>query len=288
MGRTVLGRFLLALGLAAGFLAVDGPANAQTGDGGGSDARIDAGLDDDTAGADIEVTIPGDTGSPDQQSGGGAPQPNCTRSDGTPDFLRYEGLQWTTMEEQRTEIRPEEQRPGVYLHVYCGDEHVDFRFFPDVPEQAAIDPRTLADSVQITPAAPVISTNPASGSHLVNLEAWFWAENWSGAEETATAGPVSVTVSARPTMLVIDPGDGTASFSCAGPQPAYDARRPPDAQQSNCTHTYRRAGEFTATATIVYSVSFTSNVGVNGDLGTIEPDSTIALRVREAQAIVTG
>jgi hypothetical protein len=46
-----------------------------------------------------------------------------------------------------------------------------------------------------------------------------------------------------------------------------------------------RAGNYTATATVVYDVSFTSNVGVSGGLGTIEPSSTLPMAVSEAQAI---
>lgn len=285
-----LHRAALALVVTLGVLVLAaGPSAAQDpppdiGDGFDTDASNDG----DSAHGDVEVTIPGQGGGPGEQAGGGGGGPNCTRSDGTPDYLRYEGLQVTTMEEQRTEIRPEEQRPGVYLHIYCGNEWVDFRFFADAPAVPVIDPRTLADSVTITPADPVIRTNPEAGSHLVNLQAWFWTESWAGEQETATAGPVTVTVTAEPRELIIDPGDGTGAFTCTGQQPAYDPNRSVEAQSSNCTHTYRRAGHFTATATIVYAVSFTSNVGVGGDLGTIEPDATLALAVREGQAIVTG
>jgi hypothetical protein len=67
----------------------------------------------------------------------------------------------------------------------------------------------------------------------------------------------------------------------------YNLNLAASAQSSNCTHTYLRAGNYTATATVVYDISFTSNVGVNGTLGTIEPSSTIALAVAEAQAINT-
>jgi hypothetical protein len=134
----------------------------------------------------------------------------------------------------------------------------------------------------------VLRTSPDPGNHLVNVEAWFWAENWEGISEPATAGSVTVTVSAEPVSLVVDPGDGTPPFICPGPQPVYDPDLPASAQSSNCTHTYTRAGSYTATATLVYDVSFTSNVGVNGDLGTIQPDSTMVVDVSEAQAINTG
>jgi hypothetical protein len=217
-------------------------------------------------------------------SGGGNGGPNCTRSDGTPDYLRYGPRLFSTMEEQRTLYHPDEQRPGEWLHLYCGSEWLDFVF---LPEEQQVDPTTLARSVTITPADPVLRTSPGTEDHLVNVEAWFWAEMWEGISDTATAGSVTVNVTAEPTSLIVDPGDGTSPFACPGPQPVYDPNLPASTQSSNCTHTYQRAGNYTATATVVYDISFTSNVGVSGALGTIEPSSTTALAVAEAQAINT-
>jgi hypothetical protein len=217
----------------------------------------------------------------DDGSGG----PNCTTSDGTPGYLHYQGLQYTTMEEQRTEIRPEEQRPGVYLHIYCNDEYVDFQFFPDgTPVQ--VDPWSLARRVTIRPPAPVIHTSPDAGDQLVGLTSWYWVETWQPIRRSTAAGGVRVTVTATPTSLIIDPGDGTGTITCENP-PAYDPAVPAADQSSPCTHVYQRAATVTATATLVYETSFTSNVGAGGQLGTIEPTSTVALTVSEAQAINT-
>lgn len=274
----------LAAAVAAAAVLASVPATAAAQDGGGdadgSDGFVSGSNDGTSATGTAGHTVPGSTGG----GGGGDGGPDCTRSDGTPDYLRYEGLQWTTMEEQRTEIRPEEQRPGVYRHIYCGDEWLDFRFFPDAEP---LDPTTLARSVTITPSAPVLVTSPAPGNHLVGVEAWFWVEDWSPATAPpATAGPVSVSVTASPVSLVVDPGDGSPAFTCSGRPPAFDSGRPASAQSSPCTHTYSRSGLFTATATLVYEVSFTSNVGVGGGLGTIEPTASLELAVRQAQAIV--
>ncbi|MGH2475464.1 MAG: hypothetical protein ACRDIL_09380 [Candidatus Limnocylindrales bacterium] len=188
------------------------------------------------------------------------------------------------MQEQRTLYHPQEQRPGEWLHLYCGGEWLDFVF---LPEEQQVDPTTLARSVTITPATPVLHTSPGAEDHLVNIEAWFWAEMWEGISETATAGSVTVNVTAEPSSLIVDPGDGTSPFTCPGPQPVYNPSLPASTQSSSCTHTYLRAGNYTATATVVYDISFTSNVGVAGGLGTIEPSSTTALAVAEAQAINT-
>jgi hypothetical protein len=276
--RSTLGLASVAVATALWSLTVL-PAAADDDDG-PSNRRATGTNNGDSATGTAEESLPAIPAS----SGGGSGGPNCTRSDGTPDYLRYGPRLFSTMEEQRTLYHPDEQRPGEWLHLYCGGEWVDFVF---LPEEQQVDPTTLARSVTITPAAPVLRTSPGTEDHLVNIEAWFWAEMWDGISETATAGSVTVNVTAEPTSLIVDPGDGTPPFTCPGPQPVYNPNLPASTQSSNCTHTYLRAGNYTATATVVYDISFTSNVGVNGGLGTIEPSSTTALAVAEAQAINT-
>lgn len=268
----------LAVALGAG-LAFAAPAGADVGD------NVTGGSDGDSATGTAETVVPGSPASAANGGNGGSGGPNCTKSDGTRDYLRYEGLQFTTMQEQREEIRPEEQRPGVYLHEYCGDEYVGFDFYPDEEGAAPVDPARLARSVTITPPAPVLATSPGAGDHLVGVEAWFWAENWDPVTGSAQAGSVTVTVTAAPSGLVVDPGDGSPAFTCTGQPPAYDPGVPARSQRSSCTHVYEVAGHYEATATLVYDVSFTSNVGVSGQLDAIEPSSTTALTVNEAQAV---
>lgn len=235
-----------------------------------------------TAGVGVTHTTSGSNGS---SGGGNAGGPNCTMSDGTPAYIHYEGLQYTTMDEQRNEIRPEEQRPGVYLHRYCGTEWLDFGFYPDAEP---VDPVVLAQSVRITPAEPTVRTNPDAGRHLVHLNAWFWVEGVNEVSGSASAGPVTATVSAAPSKILVDPGDGTGAFECPGKGTPYDTGRPEREQSTDCAHSYKTAGEYTATVTVVYDVSFTSNIGVGGSLGTIETVGTSVLQVHESQAIVTG
>jgi hypothetical protein len=276
---------VLGVALTAVLGVMQTPAAADGGDRGAADSDGDTvtgdALDEDPGGL-----VPGESAN---GGSGGSGGPNCTKSDGTRDYLRYEGLQHTTMHEQRTEIRPEEQRPGVYLHIYCGDEYLDFQFFPDGPAPVVVDPRTLADRVQITPPDPAIRTNPAVGDHLVGVEAWFWVDDpWEPiTPRPATAGSVTVWVTAEPTELIIDPGDGSPTFSCVRP-PAFDESLPASAQSSDCTHTYERAANVTATATMVYETSFTSNIGDGGALDPIEPTASVDLAVAEAQAVNTG
>jgi hypothetical protein len=270
---------LAAAGFLAAALVVVAGSPASAGDGGGgTSGYVNGANNGNSVTGNANETTPGAPGTTTRTGNG---QPNCTLSNGTPAYLRYEGLQFTTMEEQRTEIRPEEQRPGVYLHIYCGDEWQDFRFFAD---QTPVDPQVLAESVVIRPPIPVIRTSPPAGDHLVDVVAWFWLDDWGSLGDGASAGGVSVNVYANPVSVRIDPGDGSAPFTCTGQPPAYAPGADP---ATGCTYTYQTAGEYEATATVTYETGFTSNIGVSGALGTIDVVGGLDLAVREAQAVVT-
>lgn len=253
--------------------------------GAGPDPAAADGWDDSAQGSndgnDVTGTANDGTEGTEGATSSGSGEPNCTMSDGTPAYLSYESLKFTTMEEQRTEIRPEEQRPGVYLHSYCGDEYLGFDFYP---EAEPVDPEMLARSVRLTPANPAIVTSPPEADGLVGVDTWFWLERWGEASSSATAGDVTVTVYATPRELTIDPGDGSGSFTCAGPPVAYSPGADP---ATGCTHVYETAGQFTATATLTYDVGFTSNVGAGGPLGTIPTVGSVDVTVRQAQAVVS-
>jgi hypothetical protein len=229
---------------------------------------------------DAQTGGPG-SATPPPGADNGSRGPNCTMQDGTPGYLSYEELMVTTQEEQRNDIRAEEtpDEPGRWLHVSCGGEYVGLQFFPDgVP---VVNPWELARSVTITPPAPVIHTSPGQDDHLVGMTAWFWVDTWEPVVDGTSAGGVTVTVRALPTTLTIDPGDGTGKFTCVDPQPYIPGGT------SSCTHVYQRAANVTATATLTYQTSFTSNVGANGALGPIQATSSSQFTVSEAQAINT-
>lgn len=228
--------------------------------------------------------------------GRGRGAPDCTTSSGQPGYTNYGGLMVTTQEEQRTQIRPWEQRPGRWAWQYCGDQPVDLVFLPDA---APVDPLVLAQSAreQLTPPLPRPRTNPtADRSQLVNLRTWLWIDpgGWQPLSKTASAGAVSATVTAVPSSVRWEMGDG-AAVECRGPGTPYDPSRPESAQSTSCSHTYKRssAGQanqrYTVRVTITYGVSWTvTGAPGGGDLGVIESSESLPLRVAEGQAIVVG
>ncbi len=130
----------------------------------------------------------------------------------------------------------------------------------------------------------------------MNLRTWLWIDPgaWQPLSQTASAGPVSATVTATPTSVRWDMGDG-AVVTCRGPGTPFDPTRAESAQSTDCSHTYKRSsagqsGErYTVRVTITYGVSWTaSGAPGGGELGVIESSESLPLRVAEGQAVVVG
>jgi hypothetical protein len=160
----------------------------------------------------------------------------------------------------------------------------------------AADPVALARRArdQVPVPAPAVGTSPpATEGALVNVPTWLWVDRslWRPVSVTVTAGDVTVTATATPQRVEWSTGDG-GGLTCAGPGTPYDPARPPAAQSSDCTWTYRRSsagapgGAYTVTATVVYAVSW-SAVGApgGGGLGELRRSASVRLAVKEIQAV---
>lgn len=241
------------------------------------------------ASATASTVTPGVTGSPGSNPDyqGAVQWPICWN----------DGLYHTTQEEQLNDIRREETagREGTWGWLVCQYqdgriERGDLQFFPADEPVPAVDPETLARSVTISAGAPEIRTSPPRAvEHLVNLESWYWVDPaaWTPIPGGTCAGTVCVTLEARPTVLRIDPGDGSGVIECPGGGVPYRDDLPPTAQSSDCSHTYQRAANRTVTATIVYDVSWTLVGGPDGGpLGTMtSAPASFDIAVVEAQAV---
>lgn len=232
-----------------------------------------------------ESRTPGEPGGdPRYEPGTGTQWPICWN----------DGLYYTTQDEQLNDIRADETagREGQWGWLICEDEDgtrtEELTFFPAAVQ---VDPEMLARSVTITPGVPDLRTSPPrDAQHMVRLPTWFWVDagSWSVVTDGTCAGPVCVEVTAMPTTLVVDPGDGSPLLECHRGGMPYRDDLAPEAQQSDCTHVYERAGHLTATVTIVYDVTW-RGAGQNGALGTLTPDAVpVALDVAEAQSLNTG
>lgn len=140
--------------------------------------------------------------------------------------------------------------------------------------------------------APTIGMSP-DGDHVTQLPSWLWIDRgqWSARDRTATAGPVSATVTATPVRVDWDMGNGD-TVTCDGPGRVYERRFAGRPEATDCRYTYRhssatRAGApFTVVATVVWDVSWTGSDGAGGALGELTSTATRPVVVGEVQALV--
>lgn len=142
----------------------------------------------------------------------------------------------------------------------------------------------------------LIKTAPPSNKMVVNVGTWFWVPRavWKPISVTAyiptSAGPITVTTTARPTSLIYSPGDGHDPVTCRGPGTPWSQSRG-DNDTSNCMYTYssashtRAAGTYAANTAIKWTVTWRSNLGIGGLLPSIRTGLTTPVRVLEMQAL---
>lgn len=130
---------------------------------------------------------------------------------------------------------------------------------------------------------------------LVNLETWLWVENWQPFSASATAGGVVVTATATPVRQAWDfaPGRPAPELEggCDGPGTRYDTARPAEGQSTDCgfTFVHSSAGQpgdaYEGRLSVVWEVTWTSNIGAGGDLGEVTRTTVQDVRVGEQQAL---
>ena len=162
-------------------------------------------------------------------------------------------------------------------------------------------PGRIAESIRSRVSRAInmllVRTAPSATDMVVNSDMWFWVPRaiWKPLRLTAwvatPVGPISVTVTARPHQLSYTPGDGNAAVRCVGPGRAWSARLR-DGGASLCSYTYssashtRRTGTYSAQASIVWNLSWTSNLGIGSPLPSVRTSLPITARVREVQVLL--
>jgi hypothetical protein len=164
------------------------------------------------------------------------------------------------------------------------------------------DPAVLAEQAygELTLPAPVAKRSPDEGNSdpqygglpytWINLWTWTWQDDWQPRARTVELRGVSATVTATPTALVFDPGDGAAPVSCDGPgRPWTEADGSDPPSQGGCGYMYRAVtpdGPLTATTSIQWSVAWTSNVGAGGAFPVLTTQSSSSFLVQQIQVVI--
>lgn len=181
---------------------------------------------------------------------------------------------------------------GAWFRKVCPDGTATVVWIPT--RAPAVDPAVLAQQAydRTTIPRPGIGLNPPAGAdQVVNVPTWLWVDNFQPVSATASAGPVTVTVVAKPVRSDWTMGTGD-TVTCAGAGTPYDRRRLPEAQRTGCSYTYRRSsasrptGAYELRATTVWHVTWTAKgVSASGDFGLVNRSGDVAVRVAEIQAL---
>ena len=161
--------------------------------------------------------------------------------------------------------------------------------------------RSARDVATESVPSPWGSFAPPASRGVVGLGTWIWVDAalWQPVSTTAwiptPQGPLQVTTTATPVGIVFDPGDGaygTGPVRCTGRGLTWHGAYG-DAMPSPCMYTYRRSsalvpgGAFRASFSVVWEVTYASNRGERGSLGTVQSVVRHSMVVREIQGLVT-
>jgi len=164
------------------------------------------------------------------------------------------------------------------------------------PPDPVIDGATLAraawDAVTIPTAT--IGYNPTVGQSratIVGMDTWIWATGDTPKEVrvTATAGPVTATITATASRLTLQPKDGTASCTGFGIPWTQDN----DTKGTDCIIVFdRSSAHFKDNTTPVdvkvsYTITYTATDGATGTMNTHTTTTTTNIPVAEIQTLNT-
>ncbi len=168
---------------------------------------------------------------------------------------------------------------------------------PPPPDPAVLAQQARTELTLPLPTAhrspPETNSDPAYGGlpyTWVGLSTFFWVDEWQPMTRTVQLRGVSATVTATPTAVTVDPGDGNAAVTCDGPGRPWmeaDGNKPPS--NGACGYTYRSVtpnGPLTATTSVQWSVSWTSNTGATGTFPTSTTSSSSSFLVEQIQVVI--
>lgn len=176
----------------------------------------------------------------------------------------------------------------LICHDAAGDRVVS-RLFIYEPGIAVISPEELAARArsQLPLVYPEPRTSPAIALHQVpGIDTWMWVDDalWQPISATASIPGLSISATATPETMTWDMGDSTV-VTCDGPGTPFDEGLPEAVQSTDCSHVYQSRGEYTATATITWSITWTASDGDGGQLADASRSTQFAMHVVERQAV---
>ena len=132
---------------------------------------------------------------------------------------------------------------------------------------------------------PTLHTAPPTGSpNVINISTWIWTTTPPIHTATTYIDPNNnSTVTATPTHITLNPGDGTPPTICA-PNPTPWQPGADDDDPNSCQHTYTQPGTYTLVATLEWQTTHDSYIAgqhITGNLGTRQTQTTITITATE-------
>jgi hypothetical protein len=199
------------------------------------------------------------------------------------------------------------------LLVYRCDGHWDGRTWrwviPVTAAELAAD--ALVEIAGVLPAPQPHTVPPAGRASIASVAVLVWTDPGAWAPITVSrsdpATGLAATVTAVPSTMQFDPGDGSGPITCQAPGVAYDpevAGGDANAQAAlagRCAHVYTlvtrnvdgsdvpgRPGVWPARLTVGWDVAWTATNGQSGRFARITKAATFDRPVTEVQVLVTG
>ncbi len=187
------------------------------------------------------------------------------------------------------------QTYGLTCRDAAGNEVVNrlVRYDP-ANSAAAVDPQLLAQeaAARLTVSPPQVELSPKAGlNQIVQLRTWMWVTNWEPDAASASVPGVTATVTATPTKVTWNMGNGD-QVVCNGPGTPFDFSRPEESQATDCSYTYRHSSTgqpgavYQVSATMSYDVSWSAEGAPGGGaLPAVSATQTFPVRVIEIHAV---
>jgi hypothetical protein len=295
-------------------LGVSAQAAVADGPGGGVDCppdRLDCDITAEDPGQPAD-TKPDNAGTPAKGSKGGKPvcaidgkTVPCSRP-GMGTFNAADGCYWE-LEDPQPDAEtarlatglPDDWKPGdegKFYNVTCPADPLmgGLTYSATGPNAAAVDPAQLAQEAveKMTLLGPEIGITPKPGGKgVVGMPVYMWdeesAETYGPQTQSATAGAVTVTATAKVKKIVWDMGDG-ATVTCTTAGTPYKAAYGKD-PSPDCGHRYTEpsstqpSGKFHVTATSTWTIDWQGG-GQTGQLTEVR-NSAVDITVAEVQVL---
>ena len=155
-----------------------------------------------------------------------------------------------------------------------------------------VPPQVLAQHAraQLVLPLPAARTWPAADHQVVRIPTWLHVDNFAADTRTATVGAVTATVRADPVHASWNMGNGDQR-DCATGGLVYIPGST-NADDSDCSYAFehtsaREPGQvFAGSVSITWHLTWTSNVGAGGDLGTVTRTTPVDWRVEQIQTVI--